>query len=154
MCIIFLSVPTSPLTSLSLTSCFFIFKAFWEGLSDAEYSRWAQSWMSGNPGKTRAQLNRCHRCANGLVHLARRSVIHSLRKRARIYSWNRSQLDSSCRGKDRIHRTRFTLGKRLLRKLQCQTAGRTSKRRSLLHFERSTNHNRAMEETLQHQETT
>ena len=56
--------------------------------------------------------------------------------------------------KNRIHRTRFTLGKRLLRKLQCQTAGRTSKRRSLLHFERSTNHNRAMEETLQHQETT
>ena len=32
------------------------------------------------------------------------------------------------------------------------TAGRTSKRRSLLHFERSINHNRAMEETLQHEE--
>ena len=49
-----------------------------------------------------------------------------------------------------LHRTRFTLGERLLRELQRQTARRASQRRDLLHPQRGSNHDRDVAPPLQH----
>lgn len=66
--------------------------------------------MLSDPSEAQAEFNRCCRCPDGMVCLARRSGIHSFSKCALAFSSNRSQLDSSCPGKDRIHRTKLTLG--------------------------------------------
>jgi transposase InsO family protein len=49
--------------------------------------------------------------------------IHKVRQQRRIYRREGANLDRRRRGKDRFHRTRFTLGERILRELQRPVSG-------------------------------
>jgi putative transposase len=80
-------------------------------------------------------------------------VVHQIRQRPGVRCSGRQGLDQSRWRKDRLHRTRVTLGERILRKLQCPVPRRVAQWRNLLQPARGANPDRRMEETLQHQTT-
>ena len=59
------------------------------------------------------------------VHPARTAGIHKTRQWRRIYRKEGARLDRRGGSQDGLHRTRFTLGKRLLRELQRTVPRRT-----------------------------
>ena len=78
-----------------------------------------------DPCQTKAQFRRRGRRLDRPVHPARTAGIHKIRQWRRIYRKEGARLDRRGGSQDGLHRTRFTLGKRLLRELQRTVPRRT-----------------------------
>ena len=75
-----------------------------------------------------------HRCAMRSVRLAGHSGPYPFRQGPEFVA-GASRMDRGCWRQDRLHRTRKSMGERILRELQRQAARRTAQRRNLLHVE-------------------
>ena len=80
--------------------------------------------------------------------------IYQVRQWAGIYCSEGEGLDRSGRHQDGLHRTRITLGKWMLRKLQRPVPRRTAQWRTVLQLKGSPNPDRGMAHSLQHRQAT
>ena len=82
-------------------------------------------------GAYRVQI-RQNRSLKYEINSSRQNRGGSIRQRPGVHCSEGACLDRSCPRKDRIHRTRLIMGKRILRKLQCPVPRRVAQWRNLL----------------------
>ena len=94
-------------------------------LSHPEHHRRVHEGGPGHPCQTQAQFPRRCRRLDRFVHPARPTGIHNVRQWRGVYCKEGARLDRRGGNQDGLHRTGFTLGKRLLRELQRTVPRRT-----------------------------
>jgi hypothetical protein len=110
--------------------------------------------MPGDQGEAQAELDGCDRCPDGPVHHPGCPGLHPFGQRSGVHRRCCQAMDQGGRRRDRLHRTRLTLGERILRELQRPVPGRAFERRNILQPQRSTDRHRAMAAALQHEAAT
>jgi len=102
-------------------------------------------------GAYRVQI-RQNRSLKYEINSSRQNRGGSIRQRPGVHCSEGACLDRSCPRKDRIHRTRLIMGKRILRKLQCRVPRRVAQWRSLLQPTGGQSPDRTMEDPLQNRQ--